>query len=373
MPSRPPSFAARIVAWQRRQGRHGLPWQGTRDPYRIWVSEIMLQQTQVATAIAYYERFLARFPDVRSLAAAPLDDVMRLWSGLGYYARARNLHRAAQTVVDAHGGQFPLSVGEVEALPGIGRSTAAAIVAFATGKPHAILDGNVKRVMARHFGIAGVAGSAAALAKLWDLAESVVPSRGVEGYTQGLMDLGATVCLRSGPVCPQCPVRMTCVALREGRIAELPGRKVARPAPARAVTMFVVVAHDEVLVEKRPPAGIWGGLWSLPEAPAGTEPGAWVAKHCRMKVGGVEPLEPFTHAFSHFTLGVTPWLVRVKGEAPAARESAAMWLPLHEASSAALPAPVKKLLAGLTRAVVRPGDPAREGSGAGSRAARRRR
>jgi A/G-specific adenine glycosylase len=187
------------------------------------------------------------------------------------------------------------------------------------------------------------------------------------------MDLGATVCLRSGPACPQCPVRATCIALREGRIAELPGRKVARPASNRAVTMFVVVSHDEVLVEKRPPAGIWGGLWSLPEAPAGTEPAAWVARNCGVRVEAVEPLEPFAHAFTHFTLGVTPWLVRVKGSAPVARKTASMWLPLHEASAAALPAPVKKLLANLTRVVAGRGAPAREGTGAGSRAARRRR
>ena len=349
MPSRIPSFAARVVAWQRRHGRHDLPWQGTRDPYRIWVAEIMLQQTQVATVIGYFERFMARFPDVATLAAAPVDEVMRLWSGLGYYARARNLHYAAQAIVADHGGRFPLAFEATLALPGIGRSTAAAIMAFATGEPHAILDGNVKRVLSRHFGVAGAVDSAASLAELWALAESLVPAKNVEPYTQGLMDLGATVCTRTRPGCATCPVRRTCVALRDDRIAELPGRKAKRPAPARAVSMLVAISHDEVLVVKRPPSGIWGGLWSLPEAPAGTDPAAWVAKKLGLRVEGVDALEPFTHAFTHFTLAVTPWLVRVKGSRPAAGEAFAMWLPLQEAGTAALPAPVKSLLARIPR------------------------
>ena len=345
--SRP--FAARIVSWQRRHGRSDLPWQGTRDAYRIWVSEIMLQQTQVATVIPFYERFIARFPDVAALAAAPVDEVMRLWSGLGYYARARNLHRAAQAVVDAHRGRFPLSVDELLALPGVGRSTAAAIVALATGRRHAILDGNVKRVLARHFGIGGPVDSAAVLAKLWSLAESQVPARSVERYTQGLMDLGATVCLRASPACDRCPVRATCIALRDGRVAELPGRKARRTSPERRIAMLVIVSRGEVLVEKRPSPGIWGGLWSLPEAPADADPAAWAAQTLGLRVEGVDALEPFTHAFTHFTLGVTPWLVRVTGALPEAREPFATWLALQEAPAAALPAPVKRLIARLSR------------------------
>ena len=371
MPSRPPTFAARIKAWQRLHGRRDLPWQATRDPYRIWVSEVMLQQTQVSTVVPYFERFLARFPDVSALAAAPADEVMRLWSGLGYYARARNLHRAAQAVVERHGGRFPVSVDAVEALPGIGRSTAAAIVAFATGEPHAILDGNVKRVMARHFGVAGAVDSAAVLARLWALAEFHVPAKGVETYTQALMDLGATVCTRSNPACVRCPVRATCVAFRDGRIAELPGRKPSRVASARAIAMFAIVSRGEVLVEKRPSPGIWGGLWSLPEAPPDADPSEWVGRVFGLRVEAVQALEPFTHAFTHFTLDVTPWLVSVKGEAPGAREPFAMWLALQEAQAAALPAPVKRLLARLARAAPSRGASARAGSGAGSRAARR--
>lgn len=370
MTFRPPTFAARVIAWQRRHGRNDLPWQGTRDPYRIWVSEIMLQQTQVATVIPYFDRFVARFPDVSSLAAAPVDEVMRLWSGLGYYARARNLHRAACAIAQRHAGRFPLSIDEIVELPGVGRSTAAAIVVFATGEPHAILDGNVKRVMARHFGVEGAVDSGSVLAKLWAVAASVVPARGVERYTQALMDLGATICTRSKPACARCPVRGTCVALHDGRIAELPGRKATRPTSARKVAMLAVVSSGDVLVEKRPSAGIWGGLWSLPEAPVDADPAEWVERTFGLRVEAVEELEPFTHAFTHFTLGVTPWLVSVKGALPVVGESFAMWLALHEAPAAALPAPVKKLLARLPRNAPSRGGCARAGSGAGPRAGR---
>jgi A/G-specific adenine glycosylase len=370
MPSRAPSFASRIVAWQRRHGRSDLPWQGTRDPYRIWVSEVMLQQTQVATVIPYFERFMARFPDIAALATAPEDEVMRHWSGLGYYARARNLQRAAGEIVARHGGRFPLDVAEAQALPGIGRSTAAAIVAFATGARHAILDGNVKRVLARHFGVRGRVDSAAVLRSLWALADSLVPARGVERYTQGLMDLGATVCVRANPACDRCPVRASCVAHREGRVAELPGRKAARAVPVRHVAMLAIVAADEVLVERRPPSGIWGGLWSLPEAPAGVDPAARAGALLGLRVEGVEKLGAFRHAFTHFTLAVTPWLVRVKRKGRHAGEPGMTWLALQEVAAAALPAPVKALLAALAAAPSR-GVSARAGSGAGSRGGRR--
>jgi len=331
----------------------------------------MLQQTQVATVIPYFERFIARFPDVSALAAASADEVMRLWSGLGYYARARNLHRAARAVVELHAGRFPRSAQDIEALPGIGRSTAAAIMAFAAGEPRAILDGNVKRVIARHFGIGGAVDSPAVLARLWAIAESLVPGKGVERYTQGLMDLGATLCARSRPDCPRCPVRETCAALRDGRIAQLPGRKVARPAQVRMVAMLVVVSQGEVLVEKRPPSGIWGGLWSLPEAPADADPAAWVAKAFDIRAGSVEALAPFTHAFTHFTLRVTPWLLWTRRRGKSAAQAQAMWLALQEAQAAALPAPVKRLLERLPREAPSRGDSARAGPGAGSQGGRR--
>ncbi len=365
------SFSSQVTKWQKRHGRHDLPWQATRDPYRIWVSEIMLQQTQVATVIPYYERFVARFPDVGSLASAPVDEVMRLWSGLGYYARARNLHRAARVVMERHSGEFPRSVDEAQALPGIGRSTASAIVAFSTGAPHAILDGNVKRVLARHFGIEGAADSAPVMRSLWALSESLVPAKGIERYTQGLMDLGATVCTRSNPACGRCPLRAGCVALRDGRVAELPGRKAARVARVKETAMLVIVSGGEVLVEKRPAAGIWGGLWSLPESGVDADPAGRARAITGLRVDGVEALEPFRHAFTHFTLAVTPWLVRVKGRAARAGEPGTHWLPLQEAREAALPAPVKVLLGRLAQPAPSPRASARAGTGAGSRGVRR--
>jgi A/G-specific adenine glycosylase len=349
MPTRTPPFASRIVAWQRRHGRHDLPWQQSRDPYRIWVAEIMLQQTQVAAVLGYYGRFIARLPDIAALAAAPADEVMRLWSGLGYYARARNLHAAAKLIVARHGGRFPLDFEAAQALPGIGRSTAAAILAFATGKPHAILDGNVKRVLARHFAVAGAIDSAATLRQLWDLARSLVPSRDVERYTQGMMDLGATVCTRSRPACNYCPVRGTCSALRDMRVDEFPGRKSKRESPTRSIAMLAVVSAGEVLVERRPSPGIWGGLWSLPEGPADLDPAAWVRERLGLRVLEAEQLMPFTHAFTHFNLAVTPWRLRVRANRARVVRRDAMWLPLQEARSAALPAPVKRLLESLAR------------------------
>ena len=361
------SFAARIVRWQRRHGRHDLPWQGTRDAYRIWLSEVMLQQTQVAAVIPYFERFVARFPTVDALASAKEDDVLALWSGLGYYARARNLHRAAKEVVARFEGRFPVRFEEVLELPGVGRSTAAAIVAFATGERHAILDGNVKRVLARHAAIAGDASSAPVLAKLWEAAATRLPKRDIEAYTQGLMDLGATVCVRD-PRCDACPVATDCVARSEDRIAHLPGRK-KRAAPKRKRTaMLVIISNGEVLLEKRPPAGIWGGLWSLPEAPVRSNPAQFAQREWGLDVARAQKLEPFEHAFSHFTLEVTAWRIEVKRGARFAGERKATWLALSETGAAALPAPVKALLANLRRSVS-----AASGTGAAPRGARRRR
>ena len=345
--ARSPSFAQRVIDWQRVSGRHGLPWQGTRDAYRIWLSEVMLQQTQVATVIPYYERFLERFPDVRALAAADDEAVMRLWSGLGYYARARNLLKAAREVASLHGGVFPTDIESVAALPGVGPSTAAAIVAFATGEPHAILDGNVKRVMARHFGIAGAIDSKRTLDQLWAVARAELPRAHVEAYTQGLMDIGATVCARTRPACGGCPVSGTCVALQESRIDELPGRKAPRESPLREVALFVAISRDEVLLERRPPTGIWGGLWSLPEGASKTTPSQWAKQRSDLSLVSADALAPFVHAFTHYRLAITPWLVRVRRKASAEDTASTVWLPLAEVRGAALPAPVKKLLASL--------------------------
>ena len=317
------SFARKLIAWQRRNGRRGLPWQGARDPYRVWLSEVMLQQTQVASVIPYYERFLARFPDVRSLAAASEDEVLRLWSGLGYYARGRNLHRAARRVALDLKGAFPRSAAQIELLPGVGRSTAAAIAAFSFGERAAILDGNVKRVLARCFGVEGQQAQ-------WTLAERLLPKRGIETYTQALMDLGATLCTRTRPACERCPVAADCFARREGRIDELPSPRKRKPLPTRRVTWLVVLHGGEVLLERRPSRGIWGGLWTFPE------------KVPRIKKQ--RHLPTIDHGFTHFKLKVRPVLcsATLRAEAPGR-----IWLPLKDAVAAAVPAPVKTLLSGL--------------------------
>jgi A/G-specific adenine glycosylase len=339
------TVADRLLPWFS-LARRELPWRKEpRDPYRVWVSEVMLQQTRVEVVVPYYRRFLRRFPSVRALARAPLDDVLALWSGLGYYARARNLHRAAREVVQRRGGTMPSSSAELARLPGIGRSTAAAIAAFASGECAAILDGNVKRVLARHAGVAGDPSAATVQARLWKIAEERLPRRGIEAYTQGLMDLGASLCARSDPRCERCPVAVDCVARIEGRIDELPGKRPRRPARRKRVAMLVVVSKGEVLLEKRPASGIWGGLWSLPELTAKPAARA-IAREWGITASRLESLPRFEHAFTHFTLEVEPWRVHVK-KAALPRGKAATWMPLAEIAGAALPAPVKKLLAAL--------------------------
>ena len=341
IPESVPSFAARVIGWQRDHGRHGLPWQGTRDAYRIWLSEIMLQQTQVSTARPYYERFVARFPEVAALAAAPEDEVLALWSGLGYYARARNLHRAAREVMLRHAGRFPTSFDALVALPGIGRSTAAAIAAFAGGERRAILDGNVRRVLARHAGIGGEPTSAAVLAALWLEAERRLPDTGIEAYTQGMMDLGADVCAAKRPACLVCPVAHDCVARREDRVAELPTPRARREPRRKRVAMIVALSRGRVLLQKRPPAGIWGGLRSLPEADAAEDIARWVEGHWGASPLSVEPLPPFEHAFTHYTLEALPWRVELREDVAVAQGE---WFAAHALAGAALPAPVRRLL-----------------------------
>ena len=339
-----PSFAARLVAWQKKAGRRDLPWQNTRDAYRIWLSEIMLQQTQVATVIPYYQRFVAVFPDVASLAAAPIGRVMELWSGLGYYRRAQLLHRAAQAVVAEHGGIFPREASALAALPGVGRSTAAAIAAFASGARGAILDGNVKRVLARHNGVAGFPGEPKVERKLWARAEALLPAREIESYTQALMDLGATVCLRANPRCDVCPVAADCIARRAGRIGELPTPRPKRIVPRRAVTLLLLERPGEVLLERRPPTGVWAGLWSLPELNGGSDVIAQARKRFGVDVVPREPLPPIEHAFTHFRLTITPQPCAVRRSPGRAEEPGLVWLPIADVGHAALPAPIKKLL-----------------------------
>ncbi len=316
-----PSFAESLVRWQRRHGRHDLPWQATRDPYRVWLSEIMLQQTQVATVIPYYRRFLERFADVRALAAASEEEVLRLWSGLGYYARGRNLHAAAKAVA-ARGG-FPRTLDGLCELPGVGRSTAAAIAVFAFGRRAAILDGNVKRVLARRFAVTGEA-------EQWALAERLLPRQGLRAYTQALMDLGATVCRRASPDCAACPVTRGCVARREGRIAELPAPRPRKPLPLKRATWYVHVDAGKVLLERRPSNGLWGGLWTFPEKRL---PGA----------RRLRPLPVLEHGFTHFRLRARPVLCTgPDGAAPGQ-----LWLDMAEAPQAAVPTPVRRVLRAL--------------------------
>lgn len=338
------AFAARIIAWHQRHGRHDLPWQGSRDPYRIWLSEVMLQQTQVASVIPYYERFMATFADVRALAAAPIERVLALWSGLGYYRRAQHLHRAAGIIVRDFGGEFPRDITAIATLPGIGRSTAAAIAAFAFGTRGAILDGNVKRVLARHHGVEGFPGHPAVERVLWGLADQALPEAEIEVYTQAMMDLGATVCLRIRPRCDACPVAADCRARIDHRVHELPTPRPAKAIPHRAVQMLLIEAAGEVLFEKRPDTGVWGGLWSLPELDLDAD----VPTACRVRydahVISVEPFPPIEHAFTHYRLTIHPMRVTVRRPGFKAQAPGYLWLTPADALGAALPAPVKRLM-----------------------------
>jgi A/G-specific adenine glycosylase len=341
-------FAEALIAWQPRHGRHDLPWQATRDPYRIWVSEIMLQQTQVASVIPYYARFLQRFPDVRRLAAAREQSVLALWAGLGYYARARNLHAAARALAACPGARFPRNARELSELPGIGRSTAAAIAAFAYGERAAILDGNVKRVFARRFGIEGFPGERAVEARLWSLAEELLPRRGVRTYTQALMDLGATVCTRAKPRCESCPVARQCVALRTARIDQLPTPRPRKTQPLRRATWLVLREDERVLLERRPPQGLWGGLWAFPELDVRA-----LREHCRADFGcelaSTRRLAPIEHGFTHFRLRATPLVCSVRAGEPRAQSPGRRWVELGRAAALATPTPVRRLLIELAK------------------------
>ena len=342
--ARTPSFAARIARWQRAQGRHDLPWQGTRDPYRIWLSEIMLQQTQVATVVPYYERFVAAFPDVRALADADVVRVLEHWSGLGYYRRAHLAHAAARAIVAGHRGEFPRDAATLATLPGIGRSTAAAIATFAGGEAAPILDGNVKRVLARHRGITGDPASNGVARALWQCAEALFPRRDPIAYTQGLMDLGATLCTRRSPRCRECPVASDCIARKSGRIADLPSPRVRPERPSRRVRMLVLERSGRILFERRPAIGIWGGLWSLPEAGSDED----VAAHCRRRFGATvragETLPAIAHRFTHFRLTIEPQRVLVRRWPEGVETPGRAWMTRAEAEAAALPAPVRRLV-----------------------------
>ncbi|MBK9360706.1 MAG: A/G-specific adenine glycosylase [Rubrivivax sp.] len=342
-----PAFAERVQRWQRTQGRHHLPWQGTRDPYRVWLSEVMLQQTQVATVLVYYGRFLERFPTVQDLAAAPLADVLGLWSGLGYYGRARNLHRAAQAVVAEYGGRFPATAAGLQALPGIGRSTAAAIAAFCFGERAAILDGNVKRVLARALGFDGDLASAPETARLWALAESLLPHQGIESYTQGLMDLGAGICLARAPRCDACPLATDCIACAQGRPEAYPVKTRTRARGARFSAWLWLQSRERLWLVQRPERGIWAGLWSLPEFDTVDDARAELAA----LPGEPQPQPPFVHVLTHldWTLQPLHWPLperppRALDALLAARWPQGRWVAMTDALSLGIPAPLRRLL-----------------------------
>ncbi len=367
-------IAPDVVQWQRLHGRHDLPWQAgansrgsaragssdvTPDPYRIWLSEVMLQQTQVATVIPYFKAFLAAFPTVADLAGASPDEVMALWSGLGYYSRARNLHAAARQVVGRHGGAFPRTAVELATLPGVGRSTAAAIAAFAFGERAAILDGNVKRVFCRVFAVEGSPTQASVMRELWLHAQAELPApeasaaeqaRCIRAYTQGLMDLGATVCTRTAPACGRCPLESKCAARRDNAVARFPAPRPRREVPVREVDMLLLCRGESVLIEQRPPVGIWGGLWSLPEIRVDDEEGRGPASPTQFA--------RFEHVFTHFRMKASVWradLDEVQAAKVLHQSPPTRWLPLADAAAAPLPRPIKSLLLSLAGGAALPG------------------
>ncbi|MFO1400143.1 MAG: A/G-specific adenine glycosylase [Steroidobacteraceae bacterium] len=353
-------IAPPLLAWHARHGRHDLPWQRERTPYRVWVSEVMLQQTQVATVIPYYERFMQRFPDVARLAAAPIDEVLHLWSGLGYYSRARNLHQAARRIVAEHGGELPTDHETLHALPGLGRSTAAAVLALAHGARHAILDGNVRRVLARVHAVEGPPNERAVEQRLWALAEQETPASDVAAYTQAIMDLGATLCTRARPACGRCPLADRCAARAQGRQQELPTPRTRAARRLKRVVLLAAQREDgSVLLVQRPPSGIWGGLWSLPEFEEEAAARAW--GEARLGAAAYDgpaprlewpaaPLAPITHAFTHFDLEMHALAVRCNAgeEAGAAargvQEPATLWYNPASPAAVGLPAPIHRLL-----------------------------
>jgi len=345
----PEQFASAVLEWFDQHGRHDLPWQAQKTAYNTWISEIMLQQTQVATVIPYYERFITHFPTVEALAAAEQDEVLHLWTGLGYYARARNLHKAAKIIAHEHQGEFPETVAELEELPGIGRSTAGAILAISTGKWAAILDGNVKRVLARYYALEGWPGITANQKRLWSYAEKNTPQQRVGEYTQAMMDLGATLCTRSKPSCLLCPLQADCQAFKLDKVTQIPTPKPKKDKPIRQTYMLILhkEAHDNILLYQRPPTGIWGGLWGFPEVADLRE--THNETGFELEQSSIKILQPIRHTFSHFHLDITPVMARINSPTNSVMEGKALlWYNLKQPVNIGLAAPVKKLLQQLT-------------------------
>jgi len=343
------SFAPLVLDWYQRFGRKTLPWQLEKTPYKVWLSEVMLQQTQVATVIPYFERFMQRFPTVADLAAAPQDEVLHLWTGLGYYARARNLHKAAQQVVDKHQGVFPTSFEEVADLPGVGRSTAGAVLSLSLGLHFPILDGNVKRVLARCYAIDGWPGEKKVENRLWKISEEVTPAKGVEQFNQAMMDLGAMVCTRSKPKCELCPLNTRCLAYAHHSWQKYPGKKPKKTLPEKTAFMLMIQHGDLVWLEQRPSVGLWGGLFCFPQFSSEQELENGVAKY-GVSVEKLEQMVAFRHTFSHFHLDIVPmWLNIATVASGCMDEGAGLWYNLAQPQSVGLAAPVASLLAQLAK------------------------
>lgn len=339
----------RVLEWFDRHGRKNLPWQQDISPYRVWVSEIMLQQTQVRTVIPYFERFMRELPTVQSLAAASEDQVLHLWTGLGYYSRARNLQRTAQLICEQHGGEFPDEVEALSDMPGIGRSTAGAIISIAHRKRAAILDGNVKRVLARLHAVEGWPGESAVLKTLWEYAEAHTPAARVADYTQAMMDLGATLCTRSKPACALCPLSDDCLALRQGNPQDYPGKKPAKTLPVKSTQMLIISSADgEVLLEKRPSTGIWAGLWIFPQIEPDADPIAFCRDQLRLDATMLERWQGYRHTFSHYHLDIEPVRLQLERAPNQVMEAERhLWYDLLQPAAVGLAAPVKKLLSKL--------------------------
>ncbi|PSW04657.1 A/G-specific adenine glycosylase [Photobacterium lipolyticum] len=344
------AFSDAILAWYDKFGRKTLPWQQNKTPYKVWLSEIMLQQTQVATVIPYFERFIARFPTVEELAAAEQDEVLHLWTGLGYYARARNLHKAAQLIVSNHHGEFPADIVEVQALPGIGRSTAGAVLSLSLKQHHAILDGNVKRTLARCYAIEGWPGKKPVENTLWKIAEANTPATGVERYNQAMMDMGAMICTRSKPKCELCPVAKQCEAKAQDRQSDFPGKKPKKTMPEKQAWFAILQHDDEVWLEQRPPAGIWGGLWCFPQNDTADLAALLEQRFgsAPVNITGTEQLHAFRHTFSHYHLDIVPIRMQLAARVNVVQEGGnGQWYNLNEPPKVGLAAPVQQILESL--------------------------
>jgi len=341
------TFSTVILNWYKKHGRFDLPWQQNRSLYSVWVSEIMLQQTQVSTVIPYFEKFMAAFPTIKKLAKAKQDAVLHHWTGLGYYARARNLHKSAILIQEQHDGSFPTAFDDVLALPGIGRSTAGAILAQALNQSHAILDGNVKRVLARYNVVPGWYGNKKVADQLWQLSEAVTPNKNCAEYTQAIMDLGATLCTRSKPGCDDCPLQTGCKAFAQGKPTAYPGKKPKKDYPIKSTTMMILEQDGEILLYQRPPSGIWGSLWSFPECPSNVESNKWCQENLGIAISNPKTLTKIHHKFSHYQLDITPQLAQItpQNQSNVVMETAPyVWYNTRQPDEIGLPAPVKELI-----------------------------